>query len=178
MLAAFKLLSWKLKLGWIAAILLVIGVAGGSMYYVAYNKGLNKSELIVAQYEKRLSELREQVIAAQAQVDVKIRRDYTDRVQFVDRVVEKTTEVVVERVPEQFTLSKGWIYAYNQSIRGLELDPSLASDNTPSSVSEMRALAGTIAPNNGVCLANTAQLNSLQQWIRETEAVREEVNSN
>jgi len=169
MWTAFKLLTWKAKAGVFAAILAILLVLGGTISYVSYQKGLNVSRVEIGKYESNVNRILAAAQKIQRQVDVRVVTQYKDRVNTIDRIVYKTRTVVETTVPEQFNLSRGWIYAYNQSVQGLELDPAKASDKTASTVSEMRALAATIVPNNGICLINKAQLDSLQTWVRDTE---------
>lgn len=177
MWASFKLLTWQAKAGIIGVILAILLAIIGSTAYVSYNKGLNVSKVEISQYETKVQTLNAKLATAQGRVDTKVVTEYVDRKAYIDRVVYKTRTVVQSSVPEQFTFSKGWVYAYNQSVRGLELDPVLASDKTASSISDMRALADTIAPNNGICLANKQKADSLQQWIRETNETRDQINN-
>lgn len=172
MWAAFKALGWGGKALVLAAILAILA----SCYYVGLDRGKNISKVEIAKYEGKIKTLEAERNAAQAKIDVRYVTQYKDRIQYVDRVVTKTRTVVEQSVPEQFTLSKGWIYAYNQSVRGLDVDPAKASDATPSTVTEMRALADTIVPNNGVFLSNKAQLESLQDWIRATNEEARKIN--
>jgi len=171
----FKALSWGGRLGVIGGFLLMLAVVVGSAYTVGYNKGENVSRVAISQYEGKIQKLNADLAKAQGKVDVRVVTQYKDRVEYIDHVVYKNRDVIHTVVPEQFTLSKGWIYAYNQSVRGAVVDPKLASDAAPSTVSEMRALADTIAPNNGICLATGEQLKSLQQWINESADAREKV---
>ncbi len=172
MFAAFKLISWQVKLGILVALLAIMG----ALYYVGYKKGENISRVEIAKYEGKVQELNGRLATAQGKVDVRIVTEYKDKLVYVDRIVTKTRTVVERSVPEQFKFSKGWVYAYNQSVLGKEVDPQLASDATPSTSSDLRALAGTIIPNNGVCLSNAAQLEALQKWTRDSQAARENVN--
>ena len=172
MFAAFKLIGWQVKLGILVALLAIMG----ALYYVGYTKGENVSRVEIAKYEGKIKGLNADLAKAQGKVDVQIVTQYKDRLQYVDRVVTKTRTVVEQSVPEQFQLSKGWVYAYNQSVLGLVVDPVLASDVAPSTSTERRALAGTIVPNNGICLANAEQLKALQQWTLDSQAAREKVN--
>ncbi len=166
--------TWKLKL--IAGLLglaLLVGIFFAG-HQIGYTKGEAISAVEIAQYEKDLQALNSKLATAQGKIDVRTITKYRDRVEYVDRVITKTRTVVEQSVPEQFTLSKGWVYAYNSSIRGTAPDPALASNPEPSTVSEMRALAGTIVPNNGICLTNSARLDALQNWVKESGEVRNE----
>ena len=166
------MLSLKAKLAAIAAAILLIV---GTFYlgsYIGYQRGVNVAAVEIQRYQIASQRLQQAIQKAQTQVNERVVVQYKDRVSYIDRVVYKTKTVVEQSVPEQFSLSRGWIYAYNQSVLGLELDPTKASDATPSSVSEMRALSNTIAPNNGICLSNKAKADALQAWITQTEAAR------
>ena len=171
MFAALKLIGWQAKLGIAIGLLALFA----SVYFIGYTKGENISKVAISQYETKVQKLNGELATAQGKVDVQIVTKYVDKISYIDRVAYKTKTVVEKSVPEQFNLSKGWIYAYNQSVLGLDVDPSLASDPTPSSVSEMRALADTIIPNNSKYHTTTAKLEALQSWIEETEKARAEV---
>lgn len=171
MWTAFKALGIGAKLLVLGAIIALFAAT----YYVGLNNGTNISKVEIAQYEGKVADLNRRLIISQGKVDVKVVTEYVERVAYVDRVVYKNRDVVRTVVPEQFAFSKGWVYAYNQSVLGLPIDPILASNETASTTSDMRALADTIVPNNGICLATAEQLKSLQQLIKEREAAREEV---
>lgn len=170
MWAKFKTFGWKGKLGILAAILALLAAFGG-LYKTGYNSGAEVSKTEIARYKNKSLALQKKLAAAQTQVDTKIVTEYKDRTAYVDRVVYKTKTVVQTSVPEQYNLSNGWVYAYNQSVAGEEVDPTKASDGKPSSTTDRTALLA-IAGNNGICLANQAQLDSLQKWILETEKSR------
>lgn len=170
MWGAFKALSLSAKLfvlGAILAVLVAVGFAG-------YQKGINVSKVEIERYKNASLVLKQKLDKAQNKVDVRIVTEYKDRVAYVDKVVYKTRDVVRTNVVSNFKFTKGWIYAYNQSVQGLEVDPVLASDKTIASVSDVDALADTIIPNNGISLSNQAKLDALQKWVRETEASRKE----
>lgn len=165
----------KFKVGII--VLLIIAALGGIgkfIYDQGYSKGVNVAAYQISRYELASVKLKNKLATAQASVDTRVITQYRDRVEYVDRVKTKTQTVVRESVPEQFKLSKGWVYAYNQSVAGAEPDAFKASDPDPSNTSDRSGLLA-ITANNGICLANQAQLDSLQQWVRETEASRKEI---
>lgn len=142
---------------------------------MGYSKGVNQAALEIERYKTQISNLSSELVKSQSEKTVKVVTEYKDKIQYIDRVVYKNRDIVRTVVPEQFNLSRGWIYAYNQSVQGLDIDPELAKNPTPSTISEMKALADTIMPNNGICLATREQLLSLQRFITEMEKSREEV---
>lgn len=151
---------------------IVVGIAIiallASISAISYNKGLNVSKLEIAEYQTKIQQLNAKKQEKQIVVNEKVIVEYKDRIKYIDKVVYTNRDVVKNVVVEQFNLSKGWIYSYNQSVKGLQIDPEKAKDSTPSTTSEMLALADTILPNNGICLANQAKLEKLQEWIKES----------
>jgi hypothetical protein len=174
---AIKALSWKIKLSVFALIVAAILAMGAATYTIAYQKGLNLSKIEIANYEKEKAELQSRLDQAQGKIDVVSVIKYKDRIKTVDNIIYKNKDVIVEVLKPQFELSKGWVYAYNQSVLGTSLDAKKAADTEASKVTDVEALANTILPNIGICQANAEQLGSLQKWIRDTEASVEKINS-
>jgi hypothetical protein len=173
MWAAFKLLPWASKLAIIGVIIAAFLLTIGSTYYVAYNKGTNVAAVQLERYQTASARLMAAINKSQSIVNERVLVRYVDRVQYVDRTVTQTKTIVRDAVPQQFKFSKGWVYAHNQAVKNLPVDPILASDASPASVSDVDALADTIVPNYGVCHANQAQLDELQNWVKETNEARE-----
>lgn len=175
MWAAFKALPILAKLGIAFGILALFAATIGSTYYVAYNKGLNVSAVEIQKYKTKVSDLTNKLTTAQGKVDVQVVTKYLEGLTKVVEKEGKTITVVKEVVPEQFKFSKGWVYSYNQSVLGADVDPALAADTSPSSISDAKVLIDTIIPNNYKSRRNIAKLDSLQEWIVNTEKSREEV---
>ena len=80
-------------------------------------------------------------------------------------------------VPEQYELSNGWIHAHNAAASPkINLDLSLASDGTSSSVKDNQALQ-TVVENYSICLQNAQQLSSLQKYLLEVNKKIDEENA-
>jgi hypothetical protein len=171
MFKIFKLIGWKVNLGLLIGLL----IAFASVYYIGYTKGENLSKIAISQYETKVQKLNADLANAQGKVDIQIITKYKDRVIYIDRVEYKTRTIVEQAIPEQYYLSKGWVYAYNQSILGLDPDPMLASDDSPSGITDKQALVETIIPNNFKSHQNAATLEGLQNWVIESEKARKEV---
>lgn len=171
MFAAIKLIPFGAKIG----ILIAFLAALAGLYYVGYNKGLNVSEVAIAQYETKVSKLNEKLATKGGEVRVETVTKYLKGETVAGQTVYRTRTVVQTVVPEQYTLSKGWVYAYNQSVLGAETDPVLAGDATPSDVTDKQALE-VITDNNAISLANARQLDSLTGYLEDMERVYEEVN--
>jgi hypothetical protein len=170
--------KFRVQLIMAGAAVAVLAIAFGATYNVAYNKGLNVSKVAIESYQGQVNELRGKLTKAQGRVTTVIQTEYLDRVVERERIVYQNRDVIVTQVPEQYILSQGWIYAHNQAANGQEINPSLASNTLPSTITDRIAL-NLVADNYGnVCRANADQLTSLQAWIRQQKEVNEEVNSN
>lgn len=171
MWAAFKGLSIGGKLFILAAIFALFGAT----YYVGYSKGANISEVEIAQYEGKVNKLQAELNKKVGVVKVETVTRYLKGETVAGETVYRTRTVVEQAVPEQFTFSNGWIYTYNQSVKGEETDPTLAADPTPSGVTDKQALV-TIVENNAISHRNERQLDTLTGYLVEMERINEEVN--
>lgn len=171
MFEAIKLIPFGAKIGIFIAFLAALA----GLYYVGYNKGLNVSAVEIAKYEGEVSKLNEKLATRGGEVRVETVTKYLQGETIAGETVYRTRTVVKTVVPEQYTLSKGWVYAYNQSVLGVETDPALAADATPSDVTDKEALE-VITDNNAISLANARQLDALTGYLDNMEKVYEEVN--
>ena len=174
MFEPLKLLTLKTKailIGIIFAIMLTAVVSTGFIYY---NKGVNQAKVELQKFEKKKARVETKLVTKAAEVDTKVVIKYIKKVEQVDKVVEKNIEVI-KLVPYRFNLSKGWLYTYNQSVLGLEVDPVLASDSTESLVADNEALK-IITENNGIFFKVKAQADALIEFTKEREALYESIN--
>lgn len=169
MWSAFKLVPFKIKLLIGVLFLAFIGaVAFGSMQ-VGLTKGRAESKVAIAQYETKLSDLRAKISEKQTVTDTKIVTKYITDVKEVEKIIYRNRDVIKTVVPEKYYLTKGWLYAYNQSVRGLPIDAVLAANDEDSGIIDSVGLE-TINDNNGKCIAREAQITGLQDWINETRS--------
>jgi len=162
-LAGFK---YQLIAGGVA--LALIAGLGFTISTVAYNKGLNVSKVEIQKYEGKVKDLNTKLVIEQGKITTKIVTQYVDRYIEREKVIYKNRDVIVSSVPEQFTFSKGWIYAHNQSALDKDIDPKLAANAESSGVTDRSGLS-IISDNNGICNQNADQLEALQEWIRQNE---------
>lgn len=172
MWAGFKVLSLGAKAAVIGSILAVLLAILGTSYYVGYNKGHTESKLAISQYEGKVKDLTIKLGQAEGKVRVDTVTKYLQGETVAGETVYKTRTVVETKVVPQHVLSKGWIYTYNQSVAGAEVDPNLAADPTPSGVVDRDALL-TIVDNNATSLANARQLDALIGYENDLERARE-----
>lgn len=168
-----KLAANKAKLIAGAAVLVALVIAVGAAHHIGYTKGSARSDLEISRYEKQVSDLNIELKNSQGKVTERIVTEYVPRVVERTRVVTRNVEVIKEVVPEQWVLSKGWIYAYNQTILGEPIDPALAANEEPSGVYDSTAL-DVIGQNNGIANANHDQLVTLQEWVRQQQEATNE----
>lgn len=175
MWAAFTSLSLGMKAAFIGGFLALLLAVGGGLYYTGYNKGNNNSKIAIAEYNTKKQELQNKIDKVVNTVDIRYVTEYKDRVLTNTVTVVKNRDVIVTKVPEQFKFSNGWVYAYNQSINNLPIDPALASDDTASWVSDRQGLE-YINTNNGIAKLNAEQLDSLSALVRARQEAVNEVN--
>lgn len=172
-----KMAQYKAQLIMAGVAVAALAIAIGATYQIAYNKGLNVSKVEIAQYQGKVEKLGKELITAQGKVTTVIQTEYLDRVVERDRIVYKNRDIIVTQVPEQYTLSQGWVYAHDEAALGRQIDPTMAANTNPSGITD-RAALNLVADNYGnVCRANADQLTSLQAWIRQQKEANEQVNS-
>lgn len=172
----FKLIPFWGKIGIGIGLALALFAMWFATKTIYYDKGINVSKVEIERYKGEKKKLETDLAQAQSRVVERVVTQLVTRTAYIDRVVYKNRDVIKTVVPKQFLLSKGWIYAYNQSIKGLEIDPVLAADGRSSVVQDATALS-YISENNGVALRNAEKVNSLQLYITETQKAYENVNN-
>lgn len=175
MLDKIASIKWWLIGG--AALIAVASVGAFTIHNNAYNKGLAVSALEISQYETKVRDLGLQLTEAQGKVTTVIQTEYLDRVVERERIVYRNRDIIIDRVPEQYILSQGWVYAHDESARGNEIDPDFAANAFPSGVSDVEAL-NLVTGNYAVCAANSDQLAALQRWLTEQKRIHDETIAN
>lgn len=155
----------------------VLAAGAGTLYYVAYNKGLQVSKTEISKYEGKVAELNQKITEAQGKTTTEYQTQYLDRVVERERVVYRNREVIVSAVPEQYMLSEGWVYAHDQAAQGKPIYPNLAASPAPSRFSDLAGLK-LATENYSICQANADQLTAFQNWWKAQQEVINEANSN
>jgi hypothetical protein len=118
----------------------------------------------IAQYVATLKKEETALATKEANNNTKIQIQYVDRVKTITKVVHTNSNIITTKVPDINTiLSDGWVSAFNSSAKGLAIDPTAASDKTPSGVNADQAL-NVVNTNNGICLEWKAEVDSWQNW--------------
>lgn len=164
--AGIASIKWWLIGGLMLLIILAIGAS--AIYYVAYNKGENKADVEITDYQRKIQELNNRELQKEIQVRDRVIKEYHTKEIIRTRVQVVNQGVIRDRVPEQYRLSRGWVYAHDQSAQGKVIDPSRASNPTPSETSDKGALQ-VIDVNYDIARANKAKLDSIQRFLRETK---------
>lgn len=170
-------LPWKI----LGAAVLVLSLSA-ALYFSGYNNArvhyenvctIEKNE-IKSKYEKQINDFRTQ---SAAQIDRLTRREAEVKevvvTQFVDRVNtirDNNTiyrDAIVEVPTRNENLSVGWIDVHDSVVRGQQ--PTSPGDTSDSGVSDTQALL-RVSSNYSRCKETEAQLNSLQEWVRQMEA--------
>lgn len=162
--------KWKFKLIAGVAILAALAIAIFAAHHIGYNKGKHISTEVIQKYESDKNGLQAQLNIARGKIDTRVVTEFKDRIIYRDRIQYENRDVirtVVVTRPADQTLSKGWIYAHNQSALGQSIDPALAANAAASGISDPKVLE-TINDNYGICRGNAIQLEALQKWAKET----------
>ncbi len=170
--------TWKLKIIAGVAILAALAIAIYAAHNVGYTKGKNISESVIATYEIKLAELKSDAIMAQAKVDTVVVTQYKDRLLYQDRIVTKNRDIIVTKIvdrPIEQSVTKGWIYAHNQSALGFAIDPNKAADDSVSLINDSTIL-DVVAQNYAIDQRNVAKLESLQKWVKDTADAAKKIN--
>lgn len=175
LLLLFKGLPIVSKIGIAIGVLIALMSILGGIYYTGYTKGKNISKVAIAEYKGKVQALNVKLEKADGKTTIKYLTRYQDRTKVIEETVYKNRDVIKYKVPEQFKFSQGWVYAYNQSIFGLPIDPAQAAVDDASNVTDRVGL-DTINHNNGIALLNAAQLDELSGWVKETKSNAEKVN--
>jgi hypothetical protein len=171
------LAGYKLQIIGTLAAAGVLIAAGIAVDRIAYNRGLNKSEVVISQFQTKVAKLNADLIIARNTVTERVVTEYLTNTIERERIVYRNRDVIITQVPEQFILSQGWVYAHDQSAKSEEIDPDIARNAFPSGTADVEALA-VVSANYAICAANLAQLTALQQWTREIQEASYEVVDN
>ena len=137
-------------------------VAG--IFFYGYMKGSAYADAELARYGQKQAELVAELEKKNTEISTQVVTEYVDRVQFVKEKEYVYRDVAQNVVPNQFTVSNGWVYTHDTSARADNADAARASDETTSGIADTTALVGIIG-NYSRCQQNAEQLRQLQQWI-------------
>lgn len=162
----FNPISSQAKLigGGVIILILVSLLAYG--FYRAYHAGVDQANTKISEYEKKISELNTKLLQKEIIVRERVITDYHTKTIVRTQIEYKNRDIIHTVVPIQFNLSKGWIYAHDQSAKGALIDPILAADPAPSTTSDKEALE-TVSENYNKSHRTADQLQALQTYIRE-----------
>ncbi len=168
--------TWKTKLGIGLAILVALGIALFAAYKIGYSKGENISAVEISKFQKEKAELQTKVVQAQAKVDTRVVTQYVTKIAYQDKIVYRNRDIirtVIKDRPLHETVSNGWVYAHNQSVLGLEIDPIKAEDPLASGFLDSVILE-RVTDNYAIGNKAITQLEALQQWITESWKAKNE----
>ena len=151
------------------------GIVAVGVFYLGYHLGSEHSTKVITQYKDRIVKVADQIAAGQTKIETKIVTQYKDRVVYVTKVADQNKETAQTIVPDQEEVSNGWVATHDAAAQNQIVDKDKAKDPTPSGVKSTDAL-GIVSENYGICETNKEQLESLQNWITETQANIEKAN--
>jgi hypothetical protein len=152
----------------------ILATAGFALYSVAYSKGENVSKVAIQGYQTKVQQLNAKLLEEEQKVTERVIREYHTKTIERERTVYRNGDTITRVVPEQYLLSKGWVYAHDQTAKDESVDPSKASNVDASTVSD-RAALNVVAENNALANQNADQLEALQTWITDVNKTRDSV---
>lgn len=158
--------SMKAKLigAGIGLLLLVAGLI--FIYQQGKNHGISKGNEVILDYQNKVKDLNAELLKKEILVRERVITNYHTREIVRTKIEYVNRDIIRNVVPEQFKLSKGWIYAHDQSALGKTIDPVLAADSNPSNTSDRAALSA-VAENYNLANRTADQLEALQTYIRD-----------
>lgn len=147
-------------------------LAGGAMlvgvFFYGYTKGSAYADVELARYGQKQAELVADLEKKNAEITTEVVTKYVDRVQVVKEKEYVYRDLAQNVVPNQFTMSNGWVYTHDASVRADDADPTRASDEGSSGIADNTALVGIIG-NYSRCQQNAQHILSLQKWISDNK---------
>ncbi len=169
-----KGLTWKIKLALAAGLIFLFVVTNLASYTIGLNKGKEISKTEIARYETRITELQNKAIKGQVVINDRVRTVYVDREKVITETKIINRDVIQNNVVSRpQTLSNGWVYSYNQSVQGLEIDAQRAANDIESGVKDVDALQ-TLNTNNATTRLCMAKVAGWEQWHAETKKMYDE----
>jgi plasmid maintenance system antidote protein VapI len=157
----------------------------GFTYYKGYSKGRARADTEVAAYVTKLTEKALIIERQQARINELVNDSTHDKIDTVKVRVAHNVPVPVPGptvyLPDTTTRSLrvelpiGWVSVHNASARNDNADSALAANAEASGVTPNDALR-FIVQNYGVCQENAIRLESLQNWIKQTQLNVEQAN--
>lgn len=147
-------------------------LAGAAMlagvFFYGYMKGSAYADAELARYGQKQAELVAELEKKNTEISTEVVTRYVDRVQVVKEKEYVYRDLAQNAVPNQFTMSNGWVYTHDASASADNADSARASDETPSGITDVGALIGVIG-NYSRCQQNAEQLIALQKWITDNK---------
>jgi hypothetical protein len=167
----------------ILAYVLIVAAIFGAGSYTGYKFTANHYEAVISKMKEEAATLRAEKAELQTKLTAEIANvkevivtKYVDRIKIVKEKEYVYRDQAINNVPDRTVLSNGWVYLHDASATGdTDADPTRSADATPSGVEANQALA-TVAENYGACNANSEQLKSLQDFVREAQKAVEKAN--
>lgn len=149
--------------------LLAIVAAFIGVFAFGYMKGSANAETELAKFSAKASAQVAELEKKNSKISTKVITEYVDRVNTIKEKEYVYRDIVKNDVPNQFTVSNGWVHTHDASATSGDADSTRASDASSSGIEDTAALLGIIK-NYSICQSNAIQLTELQRWITENKA--------
>lgn len=164
-----KLIKWGL-------IIILISIWSAFFYFKGSSANEDKWQSKIADIKE--SEYKKGIESVK--ITEKVVTVYKDRVITINKEVVKYVDRVDEAVPDKynFDMPSGIVGLFNDAVENefsetpgsLDEATSEIKDPIPSGI-DLRKASKVILENYGICYANAAQLEALQKWVTDQEAL-------
>lgn len=161
---------WK----YVAIVVVASSILGGAVFY-GYEKGVQKSNLVVASLQRDIAKLNQQIGEVILPIQTKIVTEYVTKIVHIKDTANTNTVIIHDVVPDTGILSAGWISAHNAAAQGLAVDPVAAADITPSGVTAKDALS-VVNENYGVCIISREQVIAINSYLKQVHDAVDKIN--
>lgn len=159
----FNLIPIQAKL---AIFVIAVGAAGG----YGFLKGREAGDLALERFKTKAEKTIADLEKKSNQVNTEVVVEYVDRVNTIKEKEYVYLESAKNDVPAKCDMSNGWVHTHDASASSSNVDPTRASDASPSGIADNTALV-TIISNYSRCEQNAQQLALLQKWILENKKI-------
>lgn len=166
-------LTWKAIKAFLAGIpswvwiLLFLVASHATVYYVGYADGVEH------QAQKAAKAIARQTVK-QDKVTVKVVTKYVDRVQVIREkaktIIQKVPVYVTAKADAQCVIPGSFVQLWNYANEGSIPEAASGIDEAPSEV-KLSEVAAQHATEAEMYNATAAQLEALQEWVRQQEAI-------
>lgn len=161
------ILSLEAKL--IAAGILLVALITGAIAFAVHERSVGRDN-----YKKEIEKTQIKYTADTKKVTTEVVTKYVDRVKVVkekgDTIIKKVPVYVTVKDDSMCTVNNGFVRLWNSANQMSVPGASSSADGSPSAV-VLSDIAAQHSKEATICAGTEAQVNGLQNWIKEQQAL-------